>query len=165
MTMMTATFAARDTNLTLATLITPLFAGGIATIAFDLFGQGLSPLAGYARLAPVGLADGTIKALFDTKIAGGGHILHYLTGLIAYSLGWLIIAKPLAAKLTPWMSEWLAAIAYGTGLWIFALFVMAHLVVGMPAFLGFTGITWVALAGHIVYALALVAALKWLDQR
>ncbi|MEM7644452.1 MAG: hypothetical protein AAF366_18290, partial [Pseudomonadota bacterium] len=42
-------------------------------------------------------------------------------------------------------------------LWIFALYVMAHLVAGMPAFLGFTGITWVALWGHVLFGV--VAAL------
>lgn len=41
---------------------------------------------------------------------------------------------------------------YGIALWVFALYFMAHLVAGNPAFLGFTGITWVALAGHILFA-------------
>ena len=165
MTMTAEYTAAPTTGISAATLIKILFAGSAATIAFDLFGQGLSPLAGYARLAPVGLADGTIRALFDTKIAGGGHLMHYLIGLIAYPLGWLLVARPLAAKLTPRLSEWLVAAAYGIGLWVLALYIMAHLVVGMPAFLGFTGITWVALVGHVVYALVLVAALKWLNDR
>ena len=34
----------------------------------------------------------------------------------------------------PW---WLVAAGYGVGLWIFALYVMAHLIAGLPAFLGF----------------------------
>lgn len=163
---MTADYTAMPAStVSAATLVKILFAGCAATIAFDLFGQGLSPLAGYARLAPVGLADGTIRALFDTKIAGGGHLMHYLIGLIAYPLGWLLVARPLAAKLTPRLSEWLVAAVYGVGLWIFALYFTAHLIVGMPPFLGFTGITWVALVGHVVYALAFVAALKWQNNR
>ena len=36
---------------------------------------------------------------------------------------------------------------------MFALYVMAHLVTGNKPFLGWTGITWVALWGHIIYAL------------
>ena len=43
--------------------------------------------------------------------------------------------------------------ADGVALWVFALYVMAHLVTGNKPFLGFTGSTWVALWGHIVYAL------------
>jgi hypothetical protein len=50
-------------------------------------------------------------------------------------------------------------LAYGVALWIFALYIMAHLIAGNPAFLGFTGITWVALAGHVLFAV--VAALAY----
>lgn len=38
------------------TLFTLLSAGALATVAFDTFGQAISPLFGYAKLAPVGLA-------------------------------------------------------------------------------------------------------------
>lgn len=144
------------TNL-LPTALTVLMAGAFATIAFDLFGQGLSPLAGYAKLAPVGLASSTLKAVFGAVPKGAADTLHILTGLIAYPLGYLLIARPLAAKVTPWMHWSLVAAAYGVGLWIFALYIMAHLVAGMPAFLGFAGITWVALWGHVLFGL--VAAL------
>jgi len=148
-----------------ATLITVLMAGSVATVAFDLFGQALSPMAGYAKLAPVGLANGTIKALLGTKIAGGGYLLHMLVGLLAYPLGWLLVARPLADRITPWMPKLAVAVAYGIGLWVFALYIMAHLVVGMKPFLGFTGITWVALVGHIVYAVAFLGAWEWLRAR
>ncbi len=53
-----------------------------------------------------------------------------------------------------------AAAIYGVVLWVFALFVMAHLVVGMPAFLGFTEITWVALVGHVIYAVVLAGVVE-----
>ena len=45
------------------------------------------------------------------------------------------------------------ATVYGVVLWVFALYVMAHLVAGNKPFLGFTGITWVALWGHVVFAI------------
>ena len=153
------------TPLSVTTVMTVLLAGGFATVAFDLFGQAISPMAGYAKLAPVGLANGTIKALLGTKIAGGGYMLHMLVGLLAYPLGWLLIARPLADRITPWMPKLLVAVAYGIGLWVFALYVMAHLVVGMKPFLGFTGITWVALVGHVVYAVAFLGAWEWMRAR
>lgn len=149
----------------ISTIMTVLLAGSFATVAFDMFGQALSPLAGYAKLAPVGLANGTIKAVLGTKIAGGGYLLHMLVGLLAYPLGWLLIARPLADKITPWMPKILVAVAYGIGLWVFALYIMAHLVVGNKPFLGFTGITWVAFYGHIVYAIAFYGAWEWLRKR
>lgn len=152
-------------TLSATTVMTVLLAGSFATVAFDLFGQAISPMAGYAKLAPVGLANGTIKALLGTKIAGGGYMLHMLVGLLAYPLGWLLIARPLADRITPWMPKLLVAVAYGIGLWVFALYIMAHLVVGMKPFLGFTGITWVALVGHILYAIAFLGAWEWLRAR
>ncbi len=140
---------------TRATLVTLFVAGSLATIAFELFGQALSPLFGFARLAPAGLADGVIKTILGANISGGGHLLHYLVGLLGYAIGWMFVAEPIARRFAPSLPTLVAAAIYGVVLWVFALFVMAHLVVGMPAFLGFTGITWVALVGHVIYAVVL----------
>ena len=139
---------------------TILIAGALATIAFDLFGQGLSPLAGFATLAPVGLAQASIKAVTGVGSKPLAETLHVLTGLIAYPLGYLLVARPLAARITPWLHWSLVATAYGVGLWIFALYVMAHLVAGNAPFLGFTGITWVALWGHVLFALVAAAVIE-----
>ena len=122
-------------------------------IAFDVFGQALSPLFGYARLAPVGLAGASLKNIFGANPAGAAHLLHYLTGIVFYAIGYFAIARPVQRALVPGLHWTLTAIAYGVVLWVFALYVMAHLVAGNKAFLGWTGITWVALWGHIVYAL------------
>ena len=142
------------------TAATVLIAGALATVAFDLFGQGLSPMAGFAKLAPVGLANSTLNVVFGEVPAGAAYTLHILTGLIAYPLGYLLVARPLAARITPWLHWSAVAAAYGVGLWVFALYVMAHLVAGMPAFLGFTGITWVALWGHVLFGLVAAAAIE-----
>lgn len=142
-----------------------LLAGCAATIAFDLFGQALTPLLGFARLSPVGLATSTIQSLFGMKINGGGDLLHYIAGLVAYPIGWLLIARPVARKILPKMPDLLVATAYGIGLWVFALFIMAHLVAGLPPFLNFTGITWVALLGHILFAVVFARVYDWLCAR
>ena len=138
-----------------------LTAGALATIAFDLLGQGLSPLFGFAKLAPVGLANGTLNAVFGSSPKGAADALHIITGLLAYPLGYLLIARPIAGKILPNLHWSGIAIGYVIGLWVFALYGMAHLVAGLKPFLGFTGITWVALWGHIL--LALVAA--WVLER
>lgn len=131
---------------------TILIAGAFATIAFDLFGKGLAPLFGYAKLAPVGLATQSLKTIFGSIPKGSGDIMHALTGLIIYPLGWVLVARPLQLKLIPNLHWSITAVAYGIGLWVFALYIMASLVSGNKPFLGWTGITWVALWGHIVYA-------------
>ncbi|NRB01883.1 MAG: hypothetical protein HRU30_01330 [Rhodobacteraceae bacterium] len=129
-----------------------LTAGAIATLSFDLFGQSLAPLFGYAKLAPVGLAGATLKKVFGANPSGAAHLLHVLTGVLAYAIGWFAIARPLQRAVLPNLPWLVTAVVYGVALWVFALYVMAHLVTGNKPFLGFTGITWVALWGHILYA-------------
>lgn len=129
-----------------------LSAGALATVAFDAFGQGLSPLLGFAKLAPVGLANSTLKQVFGSSPSGAAHLLHTLTGVVFYVLGYLLVARPIQRAVLPALHWSLTAVVYGVALWVFALYIMAHLIAGMPAFLGFTGITWVALWGHILFA-------------
>lgn len=140
---------ARDLTHTVVTILT---AGAFATLAFDFFGQSLSPWLGFSKLAPVPLANGVIATIFGQGFAPAAHAMHYFVGLIAYSLGWVLVVEPLRARFAPQVPWFAAAVAYGVALWVWALYFMAHLVVGNPAFLGFTQITWVALVGHIIYA-------------
>ena len=150
---------------TLATLVTLLHAGALATVAFDVFGQALSPGLGFAGLAPVPLATQVWQVLTGAAWSPAGHALHYVAGLVAYPLGWWLIARPLAARLAPGLHWLVPAAAYGVALWVFALYVMAHLVAGNPAFLGFAGIAWVALVGHVLFALVAAAVIEARDPR
>jgi hypothetical protein len=155
-------------------LTTALIAGAFATIGFDLFGQFVSPAlksvaAPYlgAKLAPVALANqslGVISGLGAKTISslGIGHAMHTLTGLLLYPLGYALAARPISnavAKL-PW---WLTGAAYGVALFVFALYVMAHLVAGNPAFLGWSGITWVALWGHMLFGIITAGVFHYRD--
>lgn len=144
-----------------ATLWTMVLAGAVATVVFDFFGQSLSPMLGFANLAPVPLANNVIQVLFGETYRPGAEFLHYLAGMVAYPLGWMLAARPLTGRMAPRLPWWLGATAYGVVLWVFALYVMAHLVAGNPAFLAFTGITWVALVGHVIYALVAAAVVAW----
>lgn len=139
--------------ITIRTVGTVLTAGAIATLAFDIFGQGLSPLFGQARLAPTGLAGATIKSIFGATPKGAAHLLHFATGIIFYAVGYFAIARPLQRIVLPNLHWSITAAFYGVALWVVALYGMAHLVAGMKPFLGWTGITWVALWGHVIYAL------------
>lgn len=143
------------------TLLTMLLAGAMATVAFDYFGQSLSPMLGFANLAPVPLANNVIQVIFGQTYTPGAQLLHYIAGMVAYPLGWMVVARPLGRWLTPALPWWLVASLYGVALWIFALYIMAHLIAGNPAFLGFTGITWVALIGHVLFALVAAAVVEW----
>jgi hypothetical protein len=142
---------------------TMLVAGALATVAFDFFGQSLSPMLGFANLAPVPLATQVIEVLTGNAWVPGGQFLHYFAGMIAYPLGWMMIVEPLRRTRLPRVPRWAAALAYGVALWVFALYVMAHLIAGNPAFLGFQGIAWVALIGHVLFAVVVWRAERWRD--
>ncbi|KNG94426.1 hypothetical protein ATO11_07345 [Pseudaestuariivita atlantica] len=158
--MATTQLAPADTDGLLSQAFTVLLAGAAALLAFDIFGQVLSPMAGFAALAPVGLANSTIKAVFGAGWRPGAEGLHYLAGLVAYPLGWVIVEQ-VRRRILPAL-PWLAvAVAYGVILWVFALYVMAHLVAGMKPFLGWGGITYVALWGHILFAVVAAAIYRW----
>ena len=135
-------------------------AGALATLAFDLFGQGLSPLFGYAKLAPVGLAQSTVKSVFGVAPKGIGDVVHILNGLFIYSLGYVLVARPIQKMVLPKLHWGLTALVYGVGLWVFALYGVAHLIAGNKPFLGWGQITWVALWGHVLYAVVLVAVIE-----
>lgn len=153
MTTSTASAAGARPAFTARSLVTMLVAGALATVAFDFFGQSLSPMMGFAQLAPVPLANQVIQVMTGATYDPGAQFLHYFAGLVAYPLGWMLVARPLAARLAPGLPWPVSAALYGVALWVFALYVMAHLIAGNPAFLGFSGITWVALAGHVLFAL------------
>ena len=141
--------------------MTMLIAGALATVAFDIFGQSLSPMLGFARLSPVPLANQVIGALFGAQYLPGAYFLHYFAGLVAYPLGWLLFVDPVARRAVPFLPWYATAGIYGVVLWIVALYVMGHLIAGNPAFFGFNELAWVALVGHIVYAVVAAAVARW----
>lgn len=139
-------------------------AGFIATCAFDLWGQVISPGLGFAALSPHGLARSLLGNLGLPNSNFLGYFVHfYLVGLIAYPVGWLFIFAPLWRRVigqSPWL---LPAAIYGFGLWVFAIGGITSLA-GLPFFLNFTGITWVALVGHVLYGIVLVATLRFAER-
>lgn len=147
------------------TLWTIVLAGALSTVAFEYFGQSLSPMLGFSSLAPVPLANAVISVVFGQGYRPGAELLHYLAGVIGYPVGWMFIVRPLSLRLAPSLPTFVAAVLYGVVLWVFALYVMASLIAGNPPFLGFTNITWVALVGHILFALVTAAVVAWRERR
>lgn len=155
-------------SLTFRTFIVLALGGLVAMLAFDFFGQVLSPmLRGIvdpylgASLAPVALANqalGILTGLGAQTIAANniGYITHLLTGILFYPIGYTFIARPISRPF-PFVPWWIVGLAYGVVIWVFAMYIMAHLVAGNPPFLGWTGITWVALWGHIIFAMVYAA--------
>jgi len=139
--------------------------GFFATIAFDFWGQVLSPALGFANLSPHGLAQSLLGSFGLPNNAFAGYFVHfYVVGLIGYPVGWLFIFAPLWQRIvgnTHWL---LPSAIYGFGLWVFAIGGITSLA-GLPFFLNFSGIVWVALVGHVLYGIVLVAMLKLIESR
>jgi len=147
--------------ITMATFGLMFVAGAVATTAFDLWGQVVSPGLGWANLSPHGLARSLLGSFGLPNGDFAGYFVHfYLVGLIGYPVGWLYVFRPVWARVTGGMGGWmLPSAVYGFGLWVFAIGGITA-IAGLPFFLNFTGITWVALIGHVLYGVVLVAVLQ-----
>lgn len=124
---------------------------------------GLAIWEPFARLiAPIWLGhplDPTALIELSIGLTGApAFILHLLTGLVAYPLAYLFVVRPLAARVAPDLPWPVLGLGYGVALWIFAMYVMASLVGGMPAFLGFEAVAWASLVGHVGLALGIAGA-------
>lgn len=148
-----------------ATVGMMFIAGAIATVAFDFWGQVISPALGWANLSPHGLARSLLGSLGLPNSNFAGYFMHfYLVGLVGYPVGWLFIFKPIWMRVTGGPGgSFVASIIYGFGLWVFAIGGITA-IAGLPFFLNFTGITWVALIGHVLYGIVMVAVMAMIDR-
>ena len=119
---MTST-ARRFPPLTVQTLGLMAVSGMIATMAFDFWGQILSPGIGWANLSPHGLAKSLLGTFGLPNGDFAGYFVHfYLVGLIGYPVGWLFIFRPVWNAIFGTRFGWFVPSAvYGFGLWIFAI--------------------------------------------
>ena len=147
--------------LDIATLGLMFIAGVAGTTAFDLWGQLISPGLGWANLSPHGLARSLLGSFGLPDGDFAGYFVHfYVVGLIGYPFGWLFVFEPVWTRITGASGSWLLGSAlYGFGLWVFAIGGITT-VAGLPFFLNFTGITWVALVGHVLYAFVMVGVMR-----
>ncbi|MEM9762976.1 MAG: hypothetical protein AAF968_10745 [Pseudomonadota bacterium] len=147
--------------LSFSTLGLMFVAGAVATTAFDLWGQVVSPGIGWANLSPHGLARSLLGSFGLPNGSFVGYFVHfYLVGLIGYPVGWLYIFQPIWARVAGDLGGWfLPSAIYGFGLWIFAIGGITS-IAGLSFFLNFTGITWVALIGHVLYGIVMVAVMQ-----
>lgn len=140
--------------------------GFFATIAFDLWGQVIAPLIDMARLSPHGLARSLLGSLGLPNNNFMGYMVHfYIVGLIGYPVGWLFVFRPIWNAVTggglPWI---IPAAIYGFGLWVFAIGGITW-IAGLPFFLNFTGITYSALVGHVLYGIIMVLVMEMMAKR
>jgi hypothetical protein len=149
-------------QLTTETLATALLAGIAADVTWEFWARVITPfLPGVGGpLEPAAL----VQSVFGLESRLVGEIIHLVVGFVFYPLGYLFVARPLQRAIIPGLPWYLTAAGFGMGLWIFALYVMAHLIAGLPAFLDFIPLAWASLGGHVVFGIVVGAIVKWREE-
>jgi hypothetical protein len=148
---------------TVSTRLIPtiLLAGLAADLTWEVWARGITPFLVGGPLQPAAL----VQSVFGFHDLFTAELIHAIVGVVFYPIGYLFIARPLQRLIFPKLPLLLTALGFGTGLWIFALYVMAHLIAGLPAFLGFIPLTWASLAGHLLFGLVVALVIKLREGR
>ncbi|MEL6769380.1 MAG: hypothetical protein AAFP17_19545 [Pseudomonadota bacterium] len=170
-------------------IVTTLVAGAIGLALWELwirFGApvttGKFPLEG-----PIGLAQASLNKLFGISaykddnlflglLSGRGiaEIAHFSAAFIGYPLGFLIAARPIGravlGRIGDTGADALTGLVYGALLFVFAGYVMGHLVAGFPPFFGWKSLTvWTGLPpgsfiGHVLLGLGIALGATLADR-
>jgi hypothetical protein len=148
-------------SLSLSVFITALLAGGAADAAWEFWARVITPLWVGGPLQPAAL----VQSVFGFNNLFLAELIHGVVGVVFYPLGYLFVARPIARLVTPFLPWWIVGLGFGVGLWVFALYVMAHLLAGLPPFLGFITLTWASLIGHMIFGLVTATVVRWRESR
>jgi hypothetical protein len=138
-------------------LATILLAGLAADVTWEVWARGITPLLVGGPLEPAAL----VRSVFGFQSHALAELIHAVVGLVFYPIGYLFIARPLQRAIFPRLPVLWTGLGFGVGLWIFALYVMAHLFAGLPAFLGFVPLAWASLAGHLLFGVVVAHVVAW----
>jgi hypothetical protein len=139
---------------------TIVLSGVAADITWEIWARFITPLWVGGPLQPAAL----IQSVFGFNNLLLAEAIHAIVGIIFYPIGYLFIARPLQRLIFPKLPLLLTGIGFGTGLWVFALYVMAHLIAGLPAFLGFITLTWASLIGHIFFGTVVAFVVRSMER-
>lgn len=145
----------------LPTLGNAVLAGAAADLVWEGWARLVTPLLVGGPLQPAAL----VQSVFGFQNLALAEAIHLVVGVVFYPLGYLFIARPLARLLTPFLPWWAVGIGFGLGLWVFALYGMAHLIAGLPPFLGFIPLAWASCAGHVLFGLVTAAVIRLREAR
>ncbi len=131
------------------TVATLLIAGLAADLTWEVWARMITPLIVGGPLEPAAL----VQSVFGLKSRLTGEIIHLVVGFLFYPIGYLYIARPLQRFILPSLPWVLTALGFGAGLFVFSLYIMAHLIAGFPPFLGWVPLAWCSLFGHLLFGL------------
>lgn len=96
-------------------------------------------------------------------------IAHYGAAFIFYPLGYLLVAQPLKNAVLPAVPYWVVGLVYGALLFVFASYIVHHLVLGRAAFFGWDFTNWASLPsasfiGHVLIGLGIAVTARVLGR-
>jgi len=138
-------------------IVTALMAGVAADLSWEFWARVITPMLVGGPLQPAAL----VQSVFGFNNWPLAEFIHAVVGVVFYPLGFFFVARPVARIVTPFLPWWVVGLGFGVGLWVFALYVMAHLIAGLPPFLNFIPLTWASLGGHMVFGLVCAAVVRW----
>lgn len=141
-------------------VVTVILAGLAADITWEIWARLITPLWIGGPLEPAALVQSVFG--FNNRLLA--EVIHAVVGIVFYPIGYLFIARPLQQLVVPKLPLLLTSIGFGIGLWVFALYVMAHLFGGQPPFLGFIPLTWASLIGHILFGTVVAFVVRWIER-
>ncbi|MEZ5667565.1 MAG: hypothetical protein R3F55_09065 [Alphaproteobacteria bacterium] len=140
-----------------ATALASLLAGVAADATWEIWARLLTPLWIGGPLQPAAL----VQSVFGFSNGFLAELIHIVVGVVFYPLGYLYAARPLARLVAPFLPWWVVGAGFGVGLWVFALYVMAHIFAGLPPFLGFVNLAYASLIGHVLFGIVTAAVIRW----
>lgn len=138
-------------------LFVALIAGVLADGTWEVWARLITPLWVGGPLQPATL----VQSVFGLGNSVVAELIHIVVGVVFYPLGYLFIARPMARLLVPFLPWWIVGVGFGLGLWVFALYVMAHLFAGLPPFLGWVTLAYASMVGHVLFGLVTAAYVHW----
>ena len=134
-----------------------LVAGALADAAWEIWARLITPLWVGGPLQPEAL----VQSVFGFQSNLAGELIHIVVGVVFYPIGYVYVARPLARMVAPFLPWWVVGAGFGVGLWVFALYVMAHLFAGLPPFLGWVTLAYASLLGHMLFGVITAAYVQW----
>jgi len=147
-------------SINLKTFGQAVVAGLVGLIVWEIFARLFAPFWIGGPLDPTQL----IEMVFGVS-GFAGELIHIATALVAFPLAYVFVVLPLATMMIPGAPWPILGIAYGAALWVFAMYVIASLIGGMPPFLGFQQIAWASLVGHLGLGLGIAGATSAFNAR
>ncbi|CZT37125.1 hypothetical protein [Rhizobium sp. 9140] len=137
-----------------------ILSGLAADITWEIWARLVTPLWIGGPLEPAAL----VQSVFGFNNLLAAEAIHAIVGILFYPIGYLFVARPLQRLMFPTLPLLLTGMGFGVGLWVFALYVMAHLFGGQPAFLGFVPLTWASLVGHILFGTVVAFVIRQIER-